>query len=135
MRVYVLTVSQANILTLKIKDVLFQNVHFNGKCWIWKPSIRAYKQMGASCLISGMGFLRDRDQLKVCYAMWFCSVYKAVNKKRFVFWLFLSLETVGKIVFSVKLYVSTHEGKDRGSGAAFSWIRAAHEQDGVRKVA
>lgn len=39
--VYILAVLQANTVTLKIKAVLFQNVHFNGKHWIWKVSIRA----------------------------------------------------------------------------------------------
>lgn len=44
--------------------------------------------------------------------------------------MLLSFETIGKRVFSVKLCISTHEGKGRRT--ALCWMWAAHKQDGVR---
>lgn len=60
----------------------------------------------------------------------FCSVCKAINEEVCLLLFALSLQTAGKIAFSVKLCVSTHEGK--GRGMALSWMSAARRQDGVR---
>lgn len=56
-----------------------------------------------------------------------CSVCKAVHEE--VCFLFV-VKPVGKVAFSVEVFVSARKDKARGVG--LSCMRAVYEQDGVR---